>query len=167
MYTRFTTVLRIFLIVVDFFFFSSRRRHTRYWRAGVQTCALPISPPLPGKVEFAVDQRVALAAGVGEENADLGILDPARGAAVLPRHPGRVLALLQEPGLVHDEHPIWRAEMLEGVVTAQVSCRVLVPQRVAEHPLGAPGPCVADPLGQLPAVQIGRASCRERRVGKE
>src|SRR3712207_3900257 len=23
-------------------FFSSRRRHTRYWRAGVQTCALPI-----------------------------------------------------------------------------------------------------------------------------
>src|SRR5947209_15667432 len=25
------------------FFFSSRRRHTRYWRDGVQTCALPIS----------------------------------------------------------------------------------------------------------------------------
>src|SRR3712207_5039254 len=25
------------------FFFSSRRRHTRYWRTGVQTCALPIS----------------------------------------------------------------------------------------------------------------------------
>src|SRR3712207_7932807 len=24
------------------FFFSSGRRHTRYWRAGVQTCALPI-----------------------------------------------------------------------------------------------------------------------------
>src|SRR3712207_1211084 len=25
-----------------FFFFSSRRRHTRYWRTGVQACALPI-----------------------------------------------------------------------------------------------------------------------------
>jgi hypothetical protein len=73
---------------------------------------LVLAPPLPGKVEFAVDQRVALAAGVGEEDADPGILDPARGAAVLPRHPGRVLALLQEPGLVHDEHPIRRAEML-------------------------------------------------------
>src|SRR3712207_7853315 len=24
------------------FFFSSRRRHTRYWLTGVQTCALPI-----------------------------------------------------------------------------------------------------------------------------
>src|SRR3712207_6967140 len=24
------------------FFFSSRRRHTRYWVTGVQTCALPI-----------------------------------------------------------------------------------------------------------------------------
>src|SRR3712207_7058047 len=26
-----------------FFFFSSRRRHTRYWRDWIQTCALPIS----------------------------------------------------------------------------------------------------------------------------
>src|SRR3712207_9263841 len=26
----------------DAVFFSSRRRHTRYWRDGVQTCALPI-----------------------------------------------------------------------------------------------------------------------------
>src|SRR5207245_4682167 len=37
-------------------FFSSRRRHTRYWRTGVQTCALPISQhfviaPKP-KVDF-------------------------------------------------------------------------------------------------------------------
>src|SRR5215475_14889931 len=27
------------------FFFSSRRRHTRFHVTGVQTCALPISPP--------------------------------------------------------------------------------------------------------------------------
>src|SRR3712207_6791902 len=27
-----------------FFFFSSRRRHTRYWRDWIQTCALPICP---------------------------------------------------------------------------------------------------------------------------
>src|SRR5947209_13758998 len=32
----------------SFFFFSSRRRHTRYWRDWVQTCALPISETLPG-----------------------------------------------------------------------------------------------------------------------
>src|SRR3712207_8435968 len=31
------------MVVFDVcFFFSSRRRHTRYWRTGVQTCALPI-----------------------------------------------------------------------------------------------------------------------------
>src|SRR3712207_6095163 len=29
----------------DAVFFSSRRRHTRYWRDGVQTCALPIYAP--------------------------------------------------------------------------------------------------------------------------
>src|SRR5947209_15384459 len=32
-----------FCFFIFFFFFSSRRRHTRYWRDGVQTCALPIS----------------------------------------------------------------------------------------------------------------------------
>src|SRR3712207_8302962 len=32
----------------DAVFFSSRRRHTRYWRDGVQTCALPISTDISG-----------------------------------------------------------------------------------------------------------------------
>src|SRR3712207_8856743 len=32
------------------FFFSSRRRHTRYWLTGVQTCALPISMITEDKV---------------------------------------------------------------------------------------------------------------------
>src|SRR5438552_5243326 len=31
-----------------YFFFSSRRRHTRFSRTGVQTCALPISTVMAG-----------------------------------------------------------------------------------------------------------------------
>src|SRR5256885_5611459 len=38
----------ILLKLIDIlFFFSSRRRHPRLQGAGVQTCALPISPPQP------------------------------------------------------------------------------------------------------------------------
>src|SRR5438445_2275855 len=33
------------LSILTLFCFSSRRRHTRYWRDWVQTCALPISIP--------------------------------------------------------------------------------------------------------------------------
>src|SRR3546814_18463901 len=37
-----------YMLLVVFFFFSSRRRHTRCALVtGVQTCALPISPPQP------------------------------------------------------------------------------------------------------------------------
>src|SRR3712207_4825721 len=37
-------IYKISYVQDNFFFFPSRRRHTRYWRTGVQTCALPISP---------------------------------------------------------------------------------------------------------------------------
>jgi hypothetical protein len=121
---------------------------------------LPVSShqPVLRQVEFAVDQRVPLAAGIRQEDADLGVLDPAGRAAVLPRHPDRVPALLQEPGLVDDQHAVRGPEVLDDVVAAQVAGRVLVPQHVAEHPLRPPGPGVADLLGQLPAVlALGRA----------
>src|SRR3712207_7831408 len=38
--------------------------------------ALGIPAPFLGQVELAVDQRVSLIAGVGQEDADLGVLDP-------------------------------------------------------------------------------------------
>src|SRR3954466_12616371 len=42
--------------------------------------------------------------------------------------------------------------MLDDVVAAQISGRVLVPQHVAEHPLRSLGAGIADLLGKLPAV---------------
>ena len=63
-----------------------------------------------------------------------------------------MLALLQEAGLVHDEHAVAGAEVLDHVVAAQVPGHPLVPQRVTEHALRAPRPRITDLLGQLPAV---------------
>jgi hypothetical protein len=40
-------------------------------------------------VEPSVDQRVPPAAAVGQEDPDMGVLDPPRGAGVLPRTPGQ------------------------------------------------------------------------------
>src|SRR3712207_8940047 len=45
-------------LVVAFFFFSSRRRHTRYWRDGVQTCALPIFVEVSGRLVGHENRRV-------------------------------------------------------------------------------------------------------------
>src|SRR3712207_93339 len=59
-----------------------------------------VAGPALGQVEGAVDQRLPVATGVAEEHADLAVLDAARRAAVLPLHPGRLVALLEAAGLV-------------------------------------------------------------------
>src|SRR3954447_8750972 len=59
-----------------------------------------VCAPSLGQIERAVDQRVAFAAGIGEEHANLAVINLPRGAAVLPRHPSRVLALLSNFGPV-------------------------------------------------------------------
>ena len=46
--------------------------------------------------------------GVGQEHAQLAVLDPPGGARVLPLHPGRPGPLLQEPGLVDHQHAVRR-----------------------------------------------------------
>ena len=91
-------------------------------------------------------------AGVGEEDADLGVLDPARGAGVLPRHAGRAVALLEEPGLVEDQDRVGVAEVLDDIGPQVVADRVGVPVGAAHEVLDAVGVGVADPLGDLPGV---------------
>ena len=121
-------------------------------RDGCRGTPVRILAPVLGQVELAVDQRVALAAGVSQEHADLHILDPARRAAILPGHADGVLALLQKSSLVDDENAVRGTEMLEDVVAAELLGGIGIPQHVAEHALCAPGPRVADLLGQLPAI---------------
>jgi hypothetical protein len=106
---------------------------------------------------------VALCTGVGQENTDLAVLDPSRRPGILARHAGRPGSLLQEPGLVDDQHAVRRAQVLDHITATQVARLVLVPQDMRQNPLGAPGSAVPDRFGQLPAVlALGRAPSRYR-----
>ena len=64
--------------------------------------------PGPGQVQGPVDEGRALGRGVGQEHPHLGVRRPADGAGVLRAHPAGLVALLDEPGLVHDEHAAGR-----------------------------------------------------------
>ena len=66
--------------------------------------ALAVFDPVLWQIETAVDQSVSSWARVAKEDADLAVLDPPGRAAVLARNPDRMAALLQEPGLVENQH---------------------------------------------------------------
>src|SRR5215203_6547321 len=70
-----------------YFFFSSRRRHTRYWLTGVQTCALPISDSghRPSRREHAACLSVcgSTRLDVVDDRAEMMIVCLERGRIVL------------------------------------------------------------------------------------
>src|SRR3546814_6712169 len=58
-------------VIMFFFFFSSRRRHTRCALVtGVQTCALPISSPLPRSFTDSLVSATQNYTGVPQHNAN-------------------------------------------------------------------------------------------------
>lgn len=61
---------------------------------------------LPGQIEFAVDQKPTLVAGLGEKHADLTVLNPACSAAVPPQHADRLGNFLQEARLILRQYRI-------------------------------------------------------------
>src|SRR4051812_49756607 len=101
---------------------------------------------------------MALATGIGQETTDRAVLDPPRRPGILARHAGRPGSLLQEPGLVDDQHAVRRPQVLDHITAAQVARLVLIPQDMRQNTLSAPGAAVPDRFGQLPAVlALGRA----------
>jgi hypothetical protein len=93
-----------------------------------------------------------VAGGVGEEDADLGVLDPPGRAGVLPGDARRAGPLLEGPGLVEDQHGVGVAERPDNVSPQVVADRVGVPVGPAHQVLDAVGVGVADLLGELPGV---------------
>jgi hypothetical protein len=61
--------------------------------------------PAAGQVQLPVDERSCPGAGVGEEDAQLAVVDLAGGARVLALHPHRGGPLLEEPRLVDHQTP--------------------------------------------------------------
>ena len=112
----------------------------------------PILGPAFGQIEGTVDQRPAVAAGIGQEHADLAVLDPSRRAGILPLHADRLAALLDEAGLVQDQHAAGITQMLDHIGPQIVAHRVGIPAHPAQellHPVRRPIP---GRLRQLPAV---------------
>jgi hypothetical protein len=110
---------------------------------------------------------VAVPARVAEEHPDLAVLDAARGAAVLPLHARRLLALLHEPGLVQHQHGAGIAEVLDHVGPQVVADRVGVPPHPAEEVLHPVRRAVARRLGQLPAVLAPRGRQQPAQVRQQ
>lgn len=67
--------------------------------------------------------------GVGQEHPDLAALRPPGGPRVLPLHPGRPGALLDEPGLISDQHPLRIAQVLDDIVPHVVADLTGIPVR--------------------------------------
>jgi hypothetical protein len=95
---------------------------------------------------------VAVPAGVGQVDGDLGVVDLAEGAGVLALHSDRGRALLAVTRLIDHQHRLGVAEVLDEVVPNVVADGVLIPDRPAEQVLHAVRGGVPGVLGQAPAV---------------
>jgi hypothetical protein len=105
------------------------------------------------------------AAGVDQVDPDLGVLDAPGGAGVLAFDPDGLGALLEVAGLVHHQHRLVLAQVLDHVVAEVVADLVVVPHRPGEQVLHPVGVGVAGVLGERPAVlarQIGQQATHER-----
>src|SRR3546814_3846875 len=88
-----------------YFFFSSRRRHTRCALVtGVQTCALPILPPIRNRIDM-LATGIKSPVGVKVSGADLATLDRlgAKIAQVVKTVPGTTSAIRSEERRVGKE----------------------------------------------------------------
>jgi site-specific DNA recombinase len=113
---------------------------------------LPVIGPGPGQVQLPVDQRVPVRRGIRQEHPDLAVLRPPGGPGVLPLHAGRPGALLQEPGVIGDQHPIRLAQLLHHVSPDVIADPVHVPVRPAQQPLHPIRADLAGPFRQRPPV---------------
>jgi hypothetical protein len=108
--------------------------------------------PAGRQVQVPVDERDAVWGGVGQEHRDLAVLLLAGRAGVLALHPGRAVTLLDEAGLIHHQHRVRVAQVLDDIVAQVVADPVGVPPGAVEQPLHAVGDQLAGLLGQPPAV---------------
>ena len=112
----------------------------------------PVRRPFLGQVELPIQKGRAATAAIGQKHPDLTVLHLPRRAAVLPLHPHRLLALLQEPRLIHYQHPSGITQMLHHVPLQVVPNLVRVPVVHRQQPLHPIGRGVPSVFGQLPSI---------------
>src|SRR5215210_7305905 len=105
-----------------------------FWNASLRPTLGVVRPALLGQVQSPVNKSRPLLRGIAEEHADLAVL------------------LLQEAGLVADEHRPLVCEVLDHVLAQVVAYQICVPLRLIEQSLHTIWGAVSNGLGHLPAV---------------
>jgi hypothetical protein len=116
------------------------------------TAADAIRGPLVWQIPLAIDERRSLGAGIQEADADLAGRAATSRAAVLRRHPRRLLAFLQEARFIDDQEARFRSQMRQDVCAQLITHRFLIPLGLGEQPLYAMGATLADGFSQLPTI---------------
>ena len=76
-----------------------------------------------------------MGSGIGQEHANLAVLNPPCRNAVLTLHPDGLLCLFQEPRLVHHHYPVGIAQMLHHVVPEVIPNQARIPLVVVQQAL--------------------------------
>ena len=118
------------------------------------------------QVQLSVDERPPFGASVGEEDAELAVVDLSGGARVLALHPHRGGALLEEPGLVGHQHSARVAQVLDYISAQVVADQIRVPVGGGQQPLHPIRGGLASVLGQLPAVLATHVAEQPAQIGE-
>ena len=117
------------------------------------------------QVQLPVDQRVPGRGRIPQVDRDLRVLDPARGAGVLPLYARRGGPLLQVTGLINDQHRPRVAEVPGDVAAHVVTDPFGIPLGPGQQVLHPVRRGIAGVLGERPAVhprQLRQQPQRER-----
>ena len=140
-------------------------RERRVSRNPGRLAAARVTGPGLRQVQRPVNQRVPARGSIAKVDRDLGVLDPARGAGVLPLHPRRGGAFLHVPRLINHQHRAGITQLLHDVTAHVVADPAGVPPGPGQqvlHPVRSPVPGM---LGDRPAVlarQLGQQAQHER-----
>jgi hypothetical protein len=103
------------------------------------------------QIQRPVDEGVSVPRHIGGEHPDLAIGDLACRAGVLPADATGRAALLEETGLVDDQHRIISRQVLDDIVPHDVAQRIRVPSATAQNGLLAPRPRITSRLRAHPS----------------
>src|SRR6266498_5261778 len=87
-------------------------------------------------IKFPVDQYpVTGGVRLGEELADLAVIDTSQRSRILPLHPRRLLAFLRKTRRICDQHSARISKILHRVITYEVTHPVSIARRQVQEPL--------------------------------
>ena len=110
-----------------------------------------IARPRLWQIQRPVNKAMPVPRDIGRKYADLAVRDLPRGARVLSPDTAGCLALLQETGLVHDQHGVLIRQVLDDILAYNVAQCIGIPAAPPQDRLLPPGTGVTRCLGAYPA----------------